>query len=178
MNSPRKLKLFIAMSLDGYIATEDDSLDWLFSVDGEGDNGYSEFYETVDTILIGKRTYDWIIEHEKGHFPYKNKECYVFTRSKAVDTDDVTFIGDNIVSFTTALKNQKGGTIWVVGGGDLLHSFLKEKLIDEMMITIAPKLIGSGIPLFKRAEYQLDFTLKGTRTFNQFVELHYTLKND
>lgn len=52
-----------------------DSLDWLFKVEGEGDNGYSEYYETVDTIIIGKRTYDWIVNQENGQFPYKNKEC-------------------------------------------------------------------------------------------------------
>jgi len=72
--------LYFATSLDGYIATEDESLEWLFNVEGEGDNGYSEFYETVDTILMGNKTYEWIIRHETGEFPYKNKDCYVFTR--------------------------------------------------------------------------------------------------
>ncbi|WP_243156519.1 hypothetical protein [Clostridium sp. C8-1-8] len=72
MSNKRNLVLYIATSLDGYIATEDDSLEWLFKIEGEGDNGYSEFYNTVDTILIGRRTYDWIIEEEKGNFPYKN----------------------------------------------------------------------------------------------------------
>ena len=80
MNHQRKVVLFIATSLDGYIATENDSLDWLYKVEGEGDNGYSEFYETVDTILMGRRTYDWILKHVTGDFPYKNKECFVFSR--------------------------------------------------------------------------------------------------
>lgn len=64
MSNNRKLLLYIAASLDGYIATEDDSLEWLFKMEGEGDNGYSEFFSTVDTILMGRRTYDWLIEKE------------------------------------------------------------------------------------------------------------------
>lgn len=176
MSKNRNLVLFIATSLDGYIATKDESLEWLFHVEGEGDNGYSEFYETVDTVLMGKKTYDWLIKHGTGEFPYKNKECYVFTRSPIEDTEDVKFINEDIVSFTNKLKNQKGKNIWIVGGGELLQSFIKEKLVDELILTVAPTLIGKGIPLFKKGDYQIDLLLKGTRNFNQFVELHYEVK--
>ncbi|MDU1846222.1 MAG: dihydrofolate reductase family protein [Niallia nealsonii] len=173
MRKQRKLVLLIATSLDGYIATKDDSLDWLFKVEGEGDNGISEFYETVDTILMGRKTYDWIITHMTEEFPYKNKECYVFSRQENEDTEDVKFIKEHIIDFTNKLKNEEGKNIWIVGGGDLLHSFIKEKLVDEFIITIAPTIIGEGVPLFKEDEYQLELYLKGTRCFNQFVELHY-----
>ncbi|TWI57804.1 dihydrofolate reductase family protein [Halalkalibacter nanhaiisediminis] len=176
MKNQRKIVLFIAQSLDGYIATKGDSLDWLFKVEGEGDNGYSEFFETIDTILIGKRTYDWIMKHEKGQFPYQNKDCYVFSRSQLDDTNDVKFVNEDIVNFTHNLKKEEGKNIWIVGGGDLLHTFLKEKLVDELILTVAPTIIGEGIPLFKIGDYQLDLSLKGTRTFNQFVELHYKVK--
>lgn len=173
MRKQRNIVLFIATSLDGYIATKDDSLDWLFKVEGEGDNGISEFYETVDTILMGRKTYDWIITHMTEEFPYKNKECYVFSRQENEDTEDVKFIKEDIIDFTNKLKNEEGKNIWIVGGGDLLHSFIKEKLVDEFIITIAPTIIGEGVPLFKEDEYQLELYLKGTRCFNQFVELHY-----
>lgn len=176
MKNQRKIVLFIAQSLDGYIATKEDSLDWLFKVEGEGDNGYSEFFETIDTILIGKRTYDWIMKYEKGQFPYKDKDCYVFSRSLLEDTNDVKFVNQDVVNFTKNLKKEEGKNIWIVGGGDLLHTFLKEKLVDELILTIAPTIIGKGIPLFKSGDYQLDLSLKGTRTFNQFVELHYVVK--
>lgn len=165
--------MFIATSLDGYIATKDDSLEWLFKVEGEGDNGYSEFYETIDTVLMGKKTYDWIIKHETGEFPYKGKECFVFTRSSIEDTGDVTFVSGDLVAFVNHLKKREGKNIWIVGGGDLLHTFFKEKLVDEFIVTVAPTIIGNGIPLFKEGDYQLELSLKGTRTFNQFVELHY-----
>jgi dihydrofolate reductase len=176
MLSKRKLVLYIATSLDGYIATEDDSLEWLFKTEGEGDNGYSEFYNTVDTILIGRRTYDWIIEEEKGNFPYKNKECYVFSKSESGKNENVEFINQDVVEFTNKIKRLDGGNIWLVGGGTLLHSFIKERLVDELIITIAPTLIGHGIALFKKNNFELELKLKNIRKFNQFVELHYEVK--
>ena len=177
MSKKRNLVLFIASSLDGYIATKDDSLEWLFKVEGEGDNGFTEFYETVDTILLGKRTYDWIMKQDMEEFPYKNKKCYVFTRSSIEDTEDVKFINEDITKFVDKLKSQDGKNIWIVGGGELLHTFLKERLVDECIITIAPTILGNGIPLFREGDYQLELSLKETSKFNQFVELHYVVKN-
>jgi dihydrofolate reductase len=174
----RKIVLFIAASLDGYIATKEDSLDWLFSVEGEGDNGYSEFYETVDTILMGRRTYDWIMEQAED-FPYPNKACYVFTRSTITqDTEHVRFIHDAGKDFVNELKMQPGKNIWIVGGGELLTMFMKEQIVDEVTVTVAPVLLGSGVALFKEGDYKADLLLKGTRTFNQFVELHYEVKSN
>ena len=170
-----KVVLFIASSLDGYIATEEHNLDWLFTVEGEGDNGYSKFYDTVDTVLMGRITYDWIIEHEKQIFPYKDKECYVFSRTKKDNNEHVTFISDEVVQFTNKLKNRNSGNIWVVGGGDLVHSFIKNKLIDELIITVAPVLLGTGIPLFKSNGFQTPLSLKSINRYNQFVELHYEI---
>ena len=169
----RKLVLYIASSLDGYIATEEHSLDWLFAVEGEGDNGISKFYETVDSILMGRVTYDWIMNYEKGEFPYKGKECYVFSKSRKEENEYVTFVNEDIPQFTKNLKNKNGKTIWLVGGGGLLDTFMKEKLVDEIIVTIAPVLIGSGIPLFKNYNFQTSLSLKEINRFNQFVELHY-----
>lgn len=177
MHKKRKLVLFIASSLDGYIATKDDALDWLYDVEGEGDNGYSEFYNTVDTILMGKRTYDWIMNQELKEFPYKNKECYVFSRSLTKDTEDVKFVNRDVVHFVNQLKSENGKNIWIVGGGELLHSLMKEELVDELIITVAPILLGKGIPLFKEVDKQFNLSLKEVRKFNQFVELHYEVKN-
>lgn len=92
------------------------------------------------------------------------------------DTEDVQFTNGNIVQLTGELKSSEGSNIWLVGGGELLQNFLKEKLVDEIILTVAPTIIGKGIPLFNKGDYQLDLILKGTRTFNQFVELHYIVK--
>jgi dihydrofolate reductase len=174
----RKIILYIAASLDGYIATEDDSLEWLLKTEGEGDNGYGEFYETIDTILIGRRTYDWVIDYEKGNFPYKDKKCYVFSKSLKGKNEFVEFVDENILSFTEKLKAEKGKDIWIVGGGELLYYFVKERLIDRFIITIAPALIGKGIPLFKENDIEMDLELKNVRRFNQFAELQYELKQE
>lgn len=172
----RKVVLFIAASLDGYIARNDETLDWLFEVEGEGDNGYSAFYETVDTVIMGRRTFDWVINHVNEEFPYKGKECFVFSREKQNENKDVKFVSDNIIPFTDKLKEQKGKSIWLVGGGDLIHSFLKEKLVDELIITVAPVLLGTGISLFKENDLEQQLELKGIKSFNQFVEMHYIVK--
>lgn len=176
MMRQRKLVLYIASSLDGYIATEEHNLDWLLSTEGEGDNGYTKFYDTVDTILMGRITYEWIIEHEKNNFPYKGKECYVFSKTKREKNQDVTFLCDDIVEFTRKLKNKPGQNIWLVGGGNLLNSFIKEKLVDEIIINITPVLLGKGIPLFKSNDFQTQLFLKGINRYNQFIELHYEVQ--
>jgi dihydrofolate reductase len=173
MFTNRKVVLYIAASLDGYIATEENSLQWLFDVEGEGDNGYSEFYETIDTILIGRRTYDWVMEKEEGKFPYKNKQCYVFSKTMSGKHDNVVFVNEDVVTFTNRIKKSKGNNIWVIGGGDLLHSFIKENLVDEFIITIAPTILGKGIPLFKYVDFETKLALKSIKKYNQFAELHY-----
>lgn len=176
MISERKMVLYIATSLDGYIAKEDESLEWLFKVEGEGDNGYSEFYDTVDTILLGRRTYDWILNYENGNFPYKNKKCYVFSNTLKGKNEDVEFINEDVVSFSKKIKQHEGKNIWIVGGGELLDFFIKERLVDEFIITIAPTLIGEGIPLFKKNNFELELKLKEIRRFNEFAQLHYIVR--
>ncbi|MFJ5770783.1 dihydrofolate reductase family protein [Psychrobacillus sp. NPDC093180] len=176
MTNQRKAVMFIATSLDGYIATKDDSLEWLFKVEGEGDNGYSEFYDTVDTVIMGRRTYDWLLEQKLEIFPYEGKECYVFSRTESQDNENVQFFNGDVVEFTNQLKNKEGKNIWVMGGGDLIHSFMKEKLVDELIITVSPVLIGKGIPLFKEIDFETELTLKSVNRFNQFAELHYEVK--
>lgn len=177
MMEQRKVVLYIAASVDGFIATEEHKLDWLLSVEGEGDNGYAQFYDTVDTILLGRVTYDWIMEHEQGNFPYKGKECYVFSRTKRDNNEYVTFIDENIVPFIKKLKEKSGKRIWLVGGGELNKLFVQEGLIAELIITIAPALLGKGIPLFKDNDHQTQLRLKDMIRYNQFVELHYDVKN-
>ncbi|MDQ0208779.1 dihydrofolate reductase family protein [Alkalicoccobacillus murimartini] len=172
----RKVVLFIAVSLDGYIATKEESLEWLFNVEGEGDNGYAEFYDTVDTVIMGRKTYDWISTQMEDEFPYKGKQCYIFTTStEQEEKENITFVNEEISSLLNRLKQQEGKNIWIAGGGGLLQSFLDAEQVDEMIITVAPTLIGKGIRLFPEGDYQLNWRLKGTRTFNQFVELHYDL---
>ena len=176
MADNRKVVLFIAATLDGYIATEDDSLEWLFHVEGEGDNGISEFYDTVDTVIMGKRTYDWLLDQEIEEFPYKDSDSYVYTTSDMPDNEDVKFVNGKVSELVHELKEKKGKKIWIVGGGQVIHEDLEQGLIDEITVTVAPVILGKGIPLFEKGDYQYDLEFKGSREFNQFVELNYAVK--
>lgn len=173
MTKQRKVVLYTAASLDGFLATEDHNLEWLFAVEGEGDNGYSEFFDTVDTILLGRVTYDWLMDYEKGNFPYKDKECYIFSRTKRDNTENVTFVDEDVIPLIQELKKKQGKNIWLVGGGGLNNLLLGEGLIDEMIVTIAPVLLGRGIPMFKGNDNQTQLQLKNIMRYNQFVALHY-----
>jgi dihydrofolate reductase len=177
MLSNRKLVFYGATSLDGYIARNNDSLDWLFKTEGDGeDNGYSDFYRTVDTILIGRKTYDQILIHAPQVFPYKGKQCYVFSRSLSGSNDFVEYVHDDIVGFTKSLKAQGGTNIWIVGGGEVLYPLVQGKLVDEFIIQVAPTIIGQGIPLFIPGTFELELSLVDVRRYNQFAELHYKVK--
>ncbi|AOM84368.1 dihydrofolate reductase family protein [Salisediminibacterium beveridgei] len=169
----RKLILFIACSLDGYIATADESLDWLESVEGEGDNGYAAFYETVDTVVMGRKTCDWIKKLNLTEFPYAGKACYVFSRTRSGRTDEVTWVNEDPVPFINRLKEAPGRNIWLVGGGNLLQAMTAHDLVDEYIVTIAPVILGGGIPLFPTGTRTVNLELVSTKSFNQFTELHY-----
>lgn len=176
MTSNRKVSCYIAMSLDGYIASKNDSLDWLYKVEVAGDAGYAEFFRTIDTVVIGRRTYDWLMEETKGEYPYADKKSYVFSKSTTGVDDHVRFTDEAVSDFVQRLQQEAGKGIWVVGGGQLLHEFLKERLIDELIISIAPVLIGGGIPLFKAMDIETEFTLVSAKQFGQFSQLHLIRK--
>ncbi|WP_033544004.1 dihydrofolate reductase family protein [Planococcus sp. CAU13] len=177
MSDNRKIVCYIAQSLDGYIATEDDSLDWLFKVEGEGDAGYSEFMETIDTVVMGRRTYDWVMEMEKGEYPYPGLKSYIFSRtvSPNASSENIEFTDMDIPAFADKLKSQPGKNIWVIGGSRLLADFMESGLIDEFIISIAPIIIGKGIPLFQKSDLMTEYKLKDIKRYGEFAQLHYVL---
>ncbi len=174
--SKRKVSVYIATSVDGYIATENDSLDWLFKTEPKGDAGYEEFIECVDTMIMGRRTFDWVMEQENGVNPYEGKASYVYTTQSKENTADVTFTKEDPSSLISRLNEQDGGTIWLIGGGVLVHEFLEKNLIDEFIISLAPTLIGKGIPLFQESEMEHELELTDVRQYGQFAQLHYRVK--
>ena len=169
----RKIVLFIAISLDGYIARTDGDISWLDEVQGEGDNGYSEFIGSVDTVVMGKKTYDHVLVLTNNQYPYEGKTSYVFTRKETSTNSDIHFTNEDPVSLAGKLKSQQGKDIWLVGGAGLLDSFMKKKLVDEYIITTAPIILGDGIPLFKTNNPEIRLKLKSTRQFGEFVQNHY-----
>lgn len=117
------------------------------------------------------------MNEEKGNFPYKHKKCYVFTNSKQQPNNHVEFINGKLPNILEQLKDSGRENIWLVGGGNLISHFVKENLVDEYMITIAPTILGKGIPLFDNLDCEIELELKSMRRFNQFAQLNYVKKS-
>lgn len=144
----RNVILYIAMSLDGFIAGEHDDLSFLNDYDGLDlvNVSYGKLLTSIDTILLGRKTYDWVISHMT--WPYDGLHTIVFSNSpKRIDHGLMT--NQKPKDIVHELKEKPGKDIWLIGGGKLVQSMLKDDLIDEMMIAIIPKLLGSGIRLFE-----------------------------
>ncbi|GAB3199027.1 dihydrofolate reductase family protein [Pontibacter aydingkolensis] len=162
------------MSLDGYIAKPDDDLSWLSIVETEGeDYGYSEFIATVDTIILGKRTYDKVLSMGVG-FPHAKKDCYIITRTPQEPKGKVKFYTGDIKELVTRLKAEEGGTIFCDGGGQVIKMLLQHQLIDEYIISIIPILLGDGIRLFQGGFPEQQVKLVDTKSYKSgLVQLHY-----
>ncbi|MGE5293338.1 MAG: dihydrofolate reductase family protein [Solirubrobacterales bacterium] len=166
--------LYIATSLDGYIARPDGGIDWLSMVDSqETDYGYADFYAGVDAIAMGSRTYEKVLDFDE--WPYSGKRVFVFThRSLEAVAEDVTFTAENPVEFVGGLDSAGIRTLWLEGGGDLVASFMEHRLIDEYIFSIIPIVLGDGIPLFKGPlpEHRLEL-LESVDYPSGLVQLHY-----
>lgn len=174
----RKIILYIAMSIDGFIAKENGAVDWLKGdVDNPDlDNGYLQFYDSIDTVVMGRVTYEQVVNVlSPDVWAYEGKKCYVATRQKGLKDSKVEFITDDITKTITDLKKEAGKDIWLVGGGRLIDQFISHNLIDRYVITIIPTLLGAGIPLFSKenSELELELKLLESKTFDGMVELTY-----
>lgn len=154
----RNVILYIAMSLDGYIAKEDDNIDFLSVVDTPGEDfGYAGFLQNIDTVIWGRKTYDKVLSFGID-FPHKNKTVYVLSRSRTGKDENVEYVGD-IQALVSRLKTEEGKDIYCDGGGGVVFELLKHSLIDRLIVSVIPYLLGSGIRLFKdgRPEQALQF---------------------
>lgn len=177
----RKLKLYIALSLNGKIATLDGSVDWLESIPNPDkiDYGYHEFYQTIDTTIQGNNTYKQIISWGID-FPYADKKNYVFTNQQELsNTEHVEFISTNHIDFVQQLKRGKGKDIWLIGGGQLNTMFINNKLIDEIQLFIMPIILSDGIELFEAIPTETRLNLIETKPYpTGAVELKYKVMKD
>lgn len=172
----RKTILYIAVTIDGFIAGEDDQLDWLNEAAGKGDGlgeDYNAFYEEVETVIMGNSTYRYVVNAGVPN-PYPDKESYVFTTNAANESEFVSYITDSPAAFVEALKTKEGGPIWVVGGGRINGQLLAVDMIDELQLTMVPVTLGRGIRLFEGNSDLRKYELKETKIFeNGFVKLVY-----
>lgn len=175
----RSIKLFIATSLDGYISQPNDDLSFLKLVEKEGeDYGYDQFTRTIDTIIIGRKTYDYV-EKEIGasHYDNGNRDIYVITRTKRPGKGRIKFYTGSLKDLVNKLKNEKGKDIYCDGGAEVINELLKNDLIDELTISIVPILLGTGTNLFKEGIPMRVLELVSAKTYETgLVQLYYKRK--
>ncbi len=165
MNTERKLILYIAVSLDGYIAGPGDDLSFLSMVEQEGeDYGYMDFMSTVDTVIMGRRTYNWVMT-KVSVFPYTDLETYIITHSLQPAEGSRNYYNGSPGMLVRELKTKPGKNIFVVGGAEIVHQLLLDKLIDEFYIAVIPVFLGDGIKLFKNERPEQKLKLNGIRSY-------------
>jgi len=179
MTKRRKVIVHIGTSADGYIARPDGDLEWLTSrPKPEGFYGMSAFMRSVDTKLLGRKTYE-VSLRMGATFDAKKGRTIVFSRHAppappAEARSGVEFVSGAIGPFVSRLREQPGKDIWLMGGGELIASFLDEQAIDEFVVTVAPVFIGDGIPLIARRHRHVPLDLKSVERFEDgVVQLHY-----
>ncbi|NUU77349.1 dihydrofolate reductase family protein [Paenibacillus xylanilyticus] len=168
-----KVVLYIAMSLDGYIARRDGSVDWLFDVEGDGgDNGYAAFYQTIGTVVMGRTTYEEVLTLSED-FPYADRPTYVLSRSEQPPAPHVQFTTESVETLIPRLKQASDDDLWIVGGGLLVQAVLEKQLLDEIEVAIIPKILGEGIPLFPTGTVPSHLKMIGTQTLGQIISIRY-----
>ena len=162
------------MSLDGYIAKDTDNIDFLSIVDVPGeDYGFASFQNEFDTLIWGRRTYDKLLSFGID-FPYPDKKCYVISKSKSGKDENVEFYNGELKELISSLKNETGKNIYCDGGGEIVFELLKHSLIDKMVISVIPHLVGNGVRLFKDNRPEQKLKLKKSITFpSGLVQLWY-----
>lgn len=170
----KKVILYIACSIDGYIADLNDDLSFLSVVEKDGeDYGYSEFIKSIDTVIIGRKTYDKVLTLVP-EFPHADKETFVITRTPRENIGRTLFYTGALPSLINDLKSRAGKNIFVDGGAKLVNELLKHKLIDEMIISTIPVLLGDGVKLFNSELPHSKWSLVSTKSFDTgLVQNHY-----
>jgi|ERR1700730_4028290 len=168
----RRIVLGLGMSLDGYIARRDGSVDFLFM---PKDYSMAFFFKTIDTAIMGRKTYEVGLHMGGGSFSSPGMKSFVFSRSlSSGERDGVTIVKDSPVEFVETLRKRRGKNIWLMGGGELARDFLKADLVDELYIGMVPVLLGEGIPLFPCGFPQREFSLLENKSYSKgMIALKY-----
>ncbi len=180
MPAPRRIIAHIATSADGYIARPDGDVEWLNRRPDTVDYGTRKFYQSIDTIIWGRKTYDWVLNYHKkrgktdGLFD-TTLDNYVFSRTPPRHpAPGVQFVRQSVKAFAKRLRATPGKQIWMMGGGGLIASFLDAGEIDEFDIHVIPVFIGKGIPLVAPRHRDIPLTLRSARRFpDGVVRLRY-----
>lgn len=166
---------YTATSLDGFIADEHHSLDWLFpqEMDESGPLNYDEFFARIGAVVMGSTTYEWVLNHENGVMPYTLPTWVMTTRDLPNGAENVRFAsGDVRAVHDEMTAAARGKDRWVIGGGDLAGQFAEAGLLDEIVVYIAPVTLGGGAPLLPR---KLDLRLEELAQNKAFACARYSV---
>jgi dihydrofolate reductase len=171
----RKIIAYLATSADGFIARPDGDVGWLDRPEPKGGYGMAAFYKSVDTVLLGRKTFD--VARKFGQPVYIGKKNYVFSRRlKTSPHPDIELVNGDVGELARTLRRRRGKDVWLVGGADLMGRFLDAGQIDELVVHIIPTLIGRGIPLIAPRHREVPLKLTGTRKYRDgVVRLSYTV---
>ena len=172
----RKVVLFIAMSLDGYIADQNGSVDWLSGQCNEVENEdtYSQFVKDIDTVVMGWTTYQQIVtELSPSEWVYSDFMSYVITHKERASTDSIRFVHESPSDLVRRLKEKDGKDIWICGGASIVQQLMQDGLIDKFYISIIPTILGAGVRLFGPHDIELKLKLMETRNYNGITEVVY-----
>lgn len=170
---------YVAASVDGYIATTDGGIDWLAPFEGTGeDYGYAEFYDSVQAVLLGRRTYETSLAFDE--WPYPRKSCWVFSHGNIRSLSaDVIRTAQGPAEVMDHIGKSGVKRAWLVGGGALAASFRAEGLITEYIITIVPVVLGAGVPLFSDPGPAERLQLVEAKSYTKgLVQLRYSRPED
>lgn len=172
----RNLVLYIAMTLDGYIAKKDDNIDFLSLVEMEGeDYGYVDFLKNIDTVIWGRRTFDKVLSFGNG-VPHKDKKVFVVSTTRKGKEEHAEYV-ENVTELVNSLKLQKGKNVYCDGGAEIVYELLKHSLFDRIIISIIPHLLGDGIRLFKSGNIEQKLKLVNCINYpSGLVQIWYDIK--
>ncbi|MDF2379618.1 MAG: dihydrofolate reductase family protein [Candidatus Gracilibacteria bacterium] len=167
-----KITLYIAQSIDGFVATKDGGIAWLdsFNKIPNEDYGYQKFIDSIDTVIQGNTTY------KQFQHSYDGKYNFVFSKNAAkLSAKNITFVNKSVTKFLKNLDKKNHKNIWLVGGPNLLTEFLNKGHLDECILFTMPILLGDGIPLFQNIKKIPKFKLLKTKEYkNGVIESHYS----
>jgi dihydrofolate reductase len=171
----RKVVLGVGISLDGYIARPDGSVDFLFM---PKDYSMAAFFKRIDTAVMGRKTYEMALKLGGGNVSTPGIRTFIFSRMQEVgERDGLTFVNEPPRRFVEGLRKKEGKDIWLMGGGELTREFLRDDLVDELYLGVVPVLIGEGIPAFPGGFPERKFTLVENNTYSKgLIALRYERK--
>lgn len=175
----RKVILYIAMSVDGYIADRGGGVGWLDEYGGGEDGSYAAFIQSVDTVVMGGKTYRQVVgELAPGVWPYDGLTSYVLTRTPCAAGEGIHFTSENPCDLIRRIRAEEGKSIWICGGAQVVRQLTQADLIDQYHISLIPVLLGSGLRLFDRTGRQIPLKLIKAKNDGEITELIYNRQRD